>query len=64
MSFKLVPKVDYYLDASGNMVFTAKYLAQRGKCCGSGCRHCPYDPFHAKGSDRLAADMKHLALPR
>ncbi|MGP8206602.1 MAG: DUF5522 domain-containing protein [Acidimicrobiales bacterium] len=23
-------------------VFSAAYLAQRGKCCNSGCRHCPY----------------------
>lgn len=24
------------------MVFTAKYLLNRGTCCGNGCRHCPY----------------------
>jgi hypothetical protein len=23
-------------------VFTAAYLADRGTCCGSGCRHCPF----------------------
>jgi hypothetical protein len=23
-------------------VFTAEFLAQRGWCCRSGCRHCPY----------------------
>jgi iron complex transport system substrate-binding protein len=23
-------------------VFTADFLRQRGYCCGSGCRHCPY----------------------
>jgi hypothetical protein len=28
------------------MVFTAAYHLKRGYCCGSGCRHCPYD--HAK----------------
>lgn len=28
--------------ASGLMVLTAAYLADRGTCCGSGCRHCPY----------------------
>jgi hypothetical protein len=27
---------------SGLMVFTARFLADRGYCCGSGCRHCPY----------------------
>jgi hypothetical protein len=33
---------DYYLE-SGRMVFTANYLKRRGYCCGSGCRHCPYE---------------------
>jgi len=28
---------------SGLSVFTAVFLADRGYCCGSGCRHCPYD---------------------
>ena len=27
---------------SGLFVFTAGYLADRGTCCDSGCRHCPY----------------------
>jgi hypothetical protein len=32
-----------YLDpASGLFVLTAQYLADRGTCCGQGCRHCPY----------------------
>lgn len=32
-----------YLDPStGYFVFTAKYLWDRGTCCVSGCRHCPY----------------------
>jgi hypothetical protein len=35
----------FYRDpASGLMVMTAKKLAARGQCCGSGCRHCPYAP--------------------
>jgi hypothetical protein len=34
---------DTYLDPlSGFTVLTAAYLARRGFCCGSGCRHCPY----------------------
>lgn len=28
---------------SGYTVFTARFLADRGYCCHSGCRHCPYD---------------------
>lgn len=27
---------------SGYWVFTAAYLWDRGFCCDSGCRHCPY----------------------
>ena len=28
--------------ATGLQVLTAAFLAERGSCCGSGCRHCPY----------------------
>lgn len=34
---------DLYFDNSGLVVFTEKYLLERGYCCGNGCRHCPYD---------------------
>jgi Family of unknown function (DUF5522) len=27
---------------TGYSVFTAVALAERGYCCGNGCRHCPY----------------------
>ena len=34
---------DGYLDpTTGLFVFTAGYLAARGSCCDSACRHCPY----------------------
>ncbi len=34
---------DTYVDPpSGLTVLTADYLARRGFCCNSGCRHCPY----------------------
>jgi len=34
---------DFYIDPeTGLTVFTALYLFNRGYCCGSGCRHCPY----------------------
>lgn len=29
---------------TGLTVFTARFLAERGYCCDSGCRHCPYEP--------------------
>jgi Family of unknown function (DUF5522) len=32
-----------YLDPeTGLFVFTAAFLIERGTCCDSGCRHCPY----------------------
>jgi hypothetical protein len=39
----LVEGEDFYYDAEGLLVFTEKFLGQRGYCCGYGCRHCPYD---------------------
>jgi hypothetical protein len=34
-----------YIDPdSGLFVMTAARLQQQGRCCGSGCRHCPYPP--------------------
>lgn len=27
---------------NGKVVFTSFFLWNRGFCCGSGCRHCPY----------------------
>jgi len=36
--------LSYYIDPmSGYAVMTAIELKRRGECCGSGCRHCPYD---------------------
>ena len=33
----------FYRDPlTGLYVLTAEYLANRGSCCDSGCRHCPY----------------------
>ncbi|HEY9138424.1 MAG TPA: DUF5522 domain-containing protein [Terriglobus sp.] len=33
---------DFYYEGQF-LVFTAAYHRKRGYCCGSGCRHCPYD---------------------
>jgi hypothetical protein len=36
-------RIPTYRDpTSGLAVFTAAFLASRGTCCTSGCRHCPY----------------------
>ncbi len=34
--------IDYYINKQGLMVFTQKYLMERGFCCKNGCKHCPY----------------------
>lgn len=39
---------DYYLE-NGKWVFTAHFLRNRGYCCGSGCRHCPYEEIMKPG---------------
>lgn len=32
-----------YVDPATSLwVFTARYLWDRGTCCDTGCRHCPY----------------------
>ena len=30
-----------------------EYLVSRGYCCGSGCKNCPYDPPHEKGTKEI-----------
>ncbi|MDR3678590.1 MAG: DUF5522 domain-containing protein [Flavipsychrobacter sp.] len=35
--------VDYTILPDGRLVFTAKYLLERGFCCGNGCLNCPYE---------------------
>ena len=50
----LVEGVHFYFE-NGLMVLTAKYLAERGYCCGNGCRHCPYDAGDANGPPSVAA---------
>ncbi len=37
----LIEGEDYYW-AKGLVVLTEKHHLQRGYCCGSGCRHCPF----------------------
>ncbi len=34
---------DFYYNAEGLVVFTSGYHLKRGKCCGTGCLHCPYE---------------------
>jgi len=50
----------HYTDpATGYCVFTQLFMLERGWCCGSGCRHCPYG--HKNVAD--PARKKKLPLP-
>ena len=57
----LVENVDYEIDARGGLVFTAAYLLRRGHCCGSGCRHCPYDYANVPEPRRAALQATRRA---
>ena len=50
--FRFEQGIDYYLE-KGQIIMTESYLKKRGKCCGSGCRHCPFSPSHLKGTIEL-----------
>ena len=41
MNRPLIEGEDFLLE-EGRLVFTAKYLLERGYCCNAGCRNCPY----------------------
>lgn len=49
---KLVEGEDFYYEGP-YLVFTEKYLRDRGYCCESGCRHCPYG-FGEANAERRA----------
>jgi hypothetical protein len=43
MNNKLIEGEDFYYNAQGYIVLTAKFHLDRGHCCGNGCKHCPYE---------------------
>ncbi|HEU0185430.1 MAG TPA: DUF5522 domain-containing protein [Blastocatellia bacterium] len=46
---------DFYREGDF-IVFTRLYHLKRGYCCGSGCRHCPYDPKWTGGGTTVARE--------
>jgi hypothetical protein len=50
MNRKLVEGEDFYYEGP-YLVFTEKFLRERGYCCESGCRHCPYGFRRDRRSD-------------
>ncbi|XP_078713457.1 uncharacterized protein C1orf53 homolog [Lampetra fluviatilis] len=44
---------DTYVDpVSGYSVFTSRSHSLRGKCCGSACRHCPFEQVNVKDQQK------------
>jgi hypothetical protein len=43
---------DWYFE-NGLLVYPAAFHLKRGSCCGSGCRHCPYEPKHVQGNTQV-----------
>jgi hypothetical protein len=49
----LIEGEDFYFTPEGYKCFTEKHHLNRGYCCKSGCRHCPYEsPPTPKGGKR------------
>ena len=48
-------KEDFYIE-NGKYVFTESYHLKRGYCCGSGCRHCPFEPKYLKNNTKTIVD--------
>jgi hypothetical protein len=54
---EFIEGVHYYLQ-NGMVIMTEEYHKQRGFCCGSGCKHCPYEPKHLKDNKKLDDNNK------
>jgi hypothetical protein len=55
---KKSPEPDFYKDKNGNMVMTESYHIRRGRCCGSKCLNCPYEPLHERGNTNLKESLR------
>lgn len=55
---KKSPEPDFYKDKNGNIVMTESFHIKRGKCCGSGCLNCPYEPLYQRGSTILKESLQ------
>jgi hypothetical protein len=48
--------------ASALGVFTADFLARRGYCCDSGCRHCPFVDGATERLSDCIQDARHAPV--
>ena len=55
---------DTYVDpATGYTVFTALSHTKRGTCCGSACRHCPFNHVNVKARPQSKWRQRDAAAP-
>ena len=54
---KKSPEPDFYEDENGRIVMTESYHLRRASCCGSGCKHCPYEPKFIKGNKQVKKSL-------
>ena len=55
---KKSPEPDFYKDKFGNIVMTESFHIKRGKCCGSKCLHCLYEPQWERGITNLRESLQ------
>lgn len=54
---ELIPGEDYYME-NGLIVMTAVHHKKRARCCGNGCKWCPYEPKHEPGATLVTRDSE------
>ena len=54
---KKSPEPDFYKDENGRFVMTETFHIKRGSCCGSKCKHCPYEPLYEKGNTNIRKSL-------
>ena len=54
---KKSPEPDFYKDENGRFVMTESFHIRRGSCCGSKCKHCPYEPLYEKGNTNIRKSL-------
>ena len=56
---QLKPGIHYYIEGE-RVIFTPLFHFQRGQCCGSYCRHCPFTPKHKHGTKKISKEFAYL----
>ena len=54
---KKSPEPDFNKDENGKLVMTESFHNKRGSCCGSKCKHCPYEPLYEKGNINIRKSL-------